>query len=290
MTPEQWRNIQVDEDHTHTLLDRARYGYYPPGSTLKVATAGAGMEAGLDPEYDCNHTAFNLRWTFGGQVYGRRELSDDVHDRAAHNHIRMSRALRVSCNLYFAYLGLVLGPERLYHAFADPDRWDLSHVRPIAQFAEDLPLNAFGQGTMLASCTEMARIAAAVANRGAMMQPIYWKELREAHGAAVQTNAPTVLSRPLSEANAAKLAEMMRGVVTDGTARGVFDGLPIRIAGKTGTAQTDSGDGEPHSWFIGYAPYDHPQIAFACVIENGGYGKQGAAPAIRDLLQKLYGR
>jgi cell division protein FtsI/penicillin-binding protein 2 len=78
-------------------------------------------------------------------------------------------------------------------------------------------------------------------------------------------------------------------VVTEGTARGVFDAIPVEVAGKTGTAQTDEGDKEPHSWFTGFTPVSKPQYAFACVIENGGYGKQGAAPAVRDWLLKEFG-
>lgn len=290
MTPEKWQKLNRDEDKNHVLVDRARAGYYPPGSTLKIATAAAAMEEGLDPLYPCNHTATNLRWQFAGKYYGLKRLSDDVHDKVGHNDIKMARAMRVSCNLYFANLGLLMGPERLHHAFSDADKWDFSRVKPLAQFAEDLPLNAFGQGTMLASPIEMARVAAAVADKGALRQTLYWNELREPGGGVVQKNAGRILSRPVNEQNAGRLAEMMRSVVQEGTAQGVFDALPVEVAGKTGTAQTEQGDREPHSWFIGYAPYSTPKYAFACVIENGGYGKQGAAPVIRDLLAKVFGR
>ena len=83
---------------------------------------------------------------------------------------------------------------------------------------------------------------------------------------------------------------MMEEVVKSGTASGIFDKLNMKLAGKTGTAQTTSGNGEPHSWFIGFGPADRPKYAFACVIENGGYGKQGAAPAIRKLLENIESR
>ena len=63
---------------------------------------------------------------------------------------------------------------------------------------------------------------------------------------------------------------MLAGVVTDGTARGVFDGLPVSVAGKTGSAQNGQGDGMTHSWFAGFAPAVNPTLAFACVVENGG--------------------
>ena len=97
------------------------------------------------------------------------------------------------------------------------------------------------------------------------------------------------MSRPLGELNAEKLAGMMRGVVKEGTARGIFDDLPVEVAGKTGTAQNEQADREPHSWFIGFTPYSKPQYAFACIIENGGYGKRGAAPAVHTVLKSLFG-
>src|SRR5262249_38912677 len=135
----------------------------------------------------------------------------------------------------------------------------------------DLPLNAFGQGGMVASPTEMARTAAAVANKGVMMAPFYVEEIKGAPTASAPICQPRVFSRPMSEENAGRLAAMMAGVVRTGTAAGVFDGIPVQVAGKTGTAQTEQGDHQPHSWFIGFAPFDRPQYAFACVIENGGY-------------------
>jgi len=285
LTPAGWRSLLANRDRSFRLVDRARAGMYPPGSAIKVATAAAGLEEGIEPLYVCRHVATDLRWTYQGRVYARRELEDNTGS-PRHNEIKMARALRVSCNLYFANLGLTLGSERLGRAFAD--RFELRGVKPLAEFAVDLPDNAFGQGTMLVSPTEMARIAASVANRGTMMTPFYVRELRPPHGAAPKRTTPLRMGRPLGELNAQRLAEMMRGVVTDGTARGVFDDLPVQVAGKTGTAQTKTGDGRPHAWFIGYAPYTEPKYAFACIVENGGYGSRVAAPAVRDLLRVVF--
>ena len=83
---------------------------------------------------------------------------------------------------------------------------------------------------------------------------------------------------------------MMRSVVTGGTGAGIFDGLSVNVAGKTGTAQTLQGDKQPHAWFVGFAPYEHPKLAFACLLENGGYGRRTAGPAVRNLLAQVFGR
>src|SRR6185369_13467575 len=81
------------------------------------------------------------------------------------------------------------------------------------------------------------------------------------------------------------LSRSMRAVVTSGTGRRALAGLDVEVAGKTGTAQV--AEGAPHSWFTGFAPYDAPpggRIAFAVVVEHGGYGAQVAAPVARDVV------
>ena len=82
------------------------------------------------------------------------------------------------------------------------------------------------------------------------------------------------------------LAKAMRSVVTSGTGRSAMAGIKISVAGKTGTAQVD--DGDPHSWFAGFAPYDGTpthRIAFAVVVEHGGYGAKFAAPIGREIVE-----
>lgn len=98
-----------------------------------------------------------------------------------------------------------------------------------------------------------------------------------------RTDAPRTILPPDS---AAVIAAAMRSVVTSGTARRAMNGLDIEAAGKTGTAQMD--EGMPHSWFAGFAPYDGDaarRIAFAVVVEHGGYGAQVAAPIARQLVE-----
>jgi cell division protein FtsI/penicillin-binding protein 2 len=77
----------------------------------------------------------------------------------------------------------------------------------------------------------------------------------------------------------------MRRVTRSGTAAGRFDTLPFGVAGKTGTAQNDQYDRMSHSWFIGFAPVEHPRIAIAVIAENGGYGASVAVPVARDVLR-----
>jgi cell division protein FtsI/penicillin-binding protein 2 len=141
-----------------------------------------------------------------------------------------------------------------------------------------LPFAAYGQGPVLISPFKMARVAAAIAAGGRM--PLgRWIE----DGGNRRTDGPVDVLPP---AEASFLAGAMRLVVTEGTARHAMSGAAIGFAGKTGTAQLDQG--MPHAWFAGFAPYDGDvsrRLAFAVLVEHGGYGARVAAPIAREVME-----
>ena len=140
-----------------------------------------------------------------------------------------------------------------------------------------LPFSSYGQGPVLVTPFKMARVAATVANGGNMPQGRW--VIDETN---VRTNAPVAV---LPDKEAAFIADAMRAVVTVGTGRSAMAGLDVPSAGKTGTAQVE--EGEPHSWFAGFAPYGVPgrQIAYAVIVEHGGYGAKAAAPIAREIVE-----
>ena len=252
------------------LLDRARYGQYPPGSTFKLVTALAALrlDAGMTArKFHCGPLGDGR---VGTRIPGwRRAIRDDVGD-SAHGTPDMFRAITVSCNAYFAQLGVYgVGPQALAGMMqsleipaADPQ--ELKQMMPFA---------AYGQGPVVITPFKMARVAATIADAGAMPRGRWVFEDRPA--------AP----RPIVDPEAARfLASAMRSVVTSGTGRRAMAGLDVDVAGKTGTAQVE--EGAPHSWFAGFAPYETggSRIAFAVVVEHGGYGGKVAAPIARDLV------
>jgi peptidoglycan glycosyltransferase len=139
-----------------------------------------------------------------------------------------------------------------------------------------MPFASYGQGPVLVTPFKMARVAATIANAGSMPEGRWI--LGDPN---TRTDAPRpVLSPELSQF----LADAMRSVVTTGTGRRAMAGLNVSVAGKTGTAQVDQV--APHSWFAGFAPYQSDQqIAFAVVVEHGGYGAQFAAPLARGIIE-----
>ncbi|HVP47044.1 MAG TPA: FtsW/RodA/SpoVE family cell cycle protein [Bryobacteraceae bacterium] len=254
------------------LLDRARYGQYPPGSTFKLVTAIAALR--IDPKLV--HRTFQCR-SFGGRggtvIPGwRRIIRDDVGD-PPHGTLDMRQAITVSCNAYFAQLGVSeVGANALrdtLHLLAFPD------ADPV-ELKAMLPFASYGQGPILATPFRMARVAATIADGGVAPQGRWTLDEN-----GQRTEAP---ERIVSPEVAAFLADAMRSVVTSGTARRAMKGTQISIAGKTGTAQL--GEGQPHSWFAGFAPYDgEHRIAFAVVVEHGGYGGTLAAPIAREIAE-----
>ena len=260
------------EDAMDALLDRARYGLYPPGSTFKLVTAAAALRR--DPgaaaqTFTCSRLPDHR---VGAKVPGyARPIRDDELDKTPHGTIDMHRAIVVSCNAYFAQLAARLGPQALIEAAA-PAEIALARGNAVGRVRDTLPQVGYGQGDVLASPLRMARIAAAIASDGSI------RETRVEAGAALATPHPFI-----SPETARLLGRDMRGVVLDGTARSLR-GHAVAIAGKTGTAEVT---GKPsHSWFVGFAPYGDAshRIAVAVILENAGYGGAGAAPAAGEIV------
>ncbi|MBV8820117.1 MAG: hypothetical protein JO022_17265 [Acidobacteriaceae bacterium] len=257
------------------LLDRARYGQYPPGSTFKLVTAMAALEK--DP--DSANRKFVCSRLGGGRAGTRipgwnRDIKDDVGD-SAHGNLSMERAIQVSCNAYFAQLGVyAVGVKQLQDTAA---QLDISTGDP-KELKQMLPFAAYGQGPVLVTPFKMARVAATIAANGAMPQGRWVIDSSNS-----RTAAPKQIVTPDL---ASFLGRAMRSVVTGGTGHAAFAKLDLPVAGKTGTAQLDTG--LPHSWFAGFAPYNGDpahSIAFAVVVEHGGYGAAVAAPIARQLVE-----
>jgi cell division protein FtsW (lipid II flippase) len=266
-TPANAKDMDVD-----ALLDRPRYGLYPPGSTFKLMTAAAALrrDTGAAAQtFTCSRLPGDR---VGAHVPGyTRPIRDDVMDRRPHGTIDLHRALVVSCNAYFAQLAVRLGPRALLDV-AGRAEIPLALNNAARRIRDTLPQIGYGQGEVVASPLRMARVAAAIAADGILRD----SRLDAAAPAAVAHELlPPELARTLGRA--------MRGVVLDGTGRSLR-GHATAVAGKTGTAEVA---GAPsHSWFVGFAPYGPAsrRIAVAVILEHAGYGGAGATPAAGEIV------
>ena len=254
------------------LIDRARYGLYPPGSTFKLVTAVAALRL----ESAVQHARYQCVRLPDGRVGGRvrgasRPVRDDPLDHTPHGTLDLHRGLVVSCNAYFSNLANLIGPQVLSAVASEAQ---IAVARPPAaeNLRHSLPFAGYGQGDVLASPLRMAGVAGALAAGG---------QLREVRVTA-ERPARSTGTHWITAQGAAQMRTSMRQVVTSGTGRALA-GHPVAIAGKTGTAEVDGQ--RSHSWFVGFAPFSGKQrVAFAVIVEHAGYGARVAAPVAGDIV------
>ncbi len=265
----------------HPLLNRAIMGLYPPGSTLKIVTAAIGIKEFsqlTDESFFCRGEL---------KIQGRR-----LQDLRAHGWVDLDRALALSCNSYFAALGLRLGASRFADGLQDFG-WGKEIAFELPGESIPLPRESFlsanglaeaavGQGEIVISPLFMALVAGSLGNDGVMMKPYLVREIRSSDSAVVWEARPRVLRRTVSPQAAARVREAMVQAVERGT--GTAGALPgIQVAGKTGSAENQ--EGPPHAWFVAFAPAVQPRVAVSVLIEHGGQGGKAAAPIARELMK-----
>jgi penicillin-binding protein 2 len=301
-------------DPNKPLFNRATFGQYATGSSFKPVTAAAALRQGVykfGDRIDCP-----LRWTGYGPQWV--QLNHETGDLGL---IDMRTAIARSCNTFFYELGKRLNdkdPNILPNeakSFGLGKATDIDYVLEAegivpspawkqSYFANaadkvwnpgDATNLAIGQGFLLATPLQMANYAAALANDGIVWQPRLVIEIRDRSGATVRK----LEKKEAGHANAANtelslIRDCMRAVVADrdGTVYFPFLGFGVPVAGKSGTAETPSGD--PNGWFIGFASFDTPSVAFAAVFEQfhespNNFASQVAGTAVRTTLAAKFG-
>ncbi len=260
------------ESENQALLDRARFGLYPPGSTFKLVTAAAALRRDIHSSQTTFTCTGLANGRVGAKIAGWGTVRDDVLDTHPHGTIDMHDGIVQSCNAYFAQLAIRIGPQALLETAARLGI-SISPSNSMKRLRETLPQAGYGQGYVVTSPLRMARVAAAIASDGV---------LRE-----IQLESPSpehTDDEPLLTHDAANLlGRYLRDAVLTGTGKSL-KAHPWRIAGKTGTAEVK---GSPsHAWFVGFAPYGHyrKRIALAVIIENAGYGGLAAAPVAGEIV------
>jgi penicillin-binding protein 2 len=147
---------------------------------------------------------------------------------------------------------------------------------------------AVGQGDVLVTPLQLATVYAAIANGGTLLSPRVGRALVSADGERVTEIAPQVRGRvPVDDHVLAYLRDALAAVTTEGTAAGAFAGLPLHVAGKTGTGEVAGK--QDTSWFASYAPVDDPQLVVVGVVSQGGTGGTVAAPMVRQVYEGIWG-
>ena len=302
-----------------SLLNRAAQGQYPLGSVFKLITISAGMESGLfEPAstWNCQYewtemNDGNIRhdWTWQHcQDRLARGQECNTSDSQPSGQLTLPEGLMRSCNPFFWHIGFTLFQNNRANDIANMARaFGLGQPTGIQQIPEEAgqiqdanndPVEvvnqAIGQGSVQVTPLQVARFIAALGNGGTLYRPQLVEKIEPVEGGdpllVFKSEAQATL--PIQPFRLEVIQRAMIDVVSNqrGTANFRLRGLRIPVAGKTGTAE--SGSGDPHAWFAGYTmaseSTNKPDIAIAVILENQGEGSDWAAPVFQRIVETYY--
>ncbi|MFQ5877395.1 MAG: penicillin-binding protein 2 [Acidobacteriota bacterium] len=301
-------------DPRHPLQDRASLSKFAPGSVFKIVVAIAALEDGVAGPDRSDHCTGS--WRLGRKTYQCWAIR-----KGGHGTLDMVDAIAQSCNVYFYKLGHEMGIERIARwarvlGFGRPTGIDLPNEEegtvpdpewkrrampndPVWHPGETVSVS-IGQGALEVTPFQMAVFAAAVGNGGSLYRPHLVLAMETREGVEEENRGDFLMRKiDLHPSTLRTIKEAMWRVVNDG-GTGARARIPGRdVCGKTGTAQvfrvsryTDA-DKMPkemrdHAWFVGFAPKDRPEIAWAVFVQNGGHGGTAAAPIARAVLERFF--
>lgn len=303
-------NYYINGD-TKPLENKAISAMYSPGSTYKMVTALAGLETStITPKTKINDTG----------VFRKYNSSWKCWNRHGHGYLNVSQAIEHSCNYFFYDLGDRLGIDNLAkysyylglgHKTGIELKGEIDGVLASNEIAkqENRVWNpgetisaAIGQSYNTFTPLQMAKYVAMIANRGKNLDVTIVKSIINPDGSEVSRDEyesyvneklglqqENVEEMNFKEENIEAILEGMRGVTSEsgGTAYSTFRNFNIEVGGKTGSAQTGV-QGKTNAWFVGFAPFDDPEIAIVVFVRNGGHGSYTAEVA-RDIIAQYFG-
>jgi peptidoglycan glycosyltransferase len=289
---------KLNKDETRKpLINRALQFGYAPGSTMKVVTLVAALDSGEYSPEDRVDGTNNVK------ISGV-PLPNDFNE--SYGSIDLPTALAKSVNTVFAQIAEKLGKSTMREymerfGFDHKPRLDYpagemsaageyrnGRLIPATSRFVDVGRMGIGQDKLQLPALQMAEVAAAIANGGRLMKPHIGDRFIDSDGRTSKTIESETQSTVMSEDTAAAVTQMMVGVVENGTGtKAQVEGMSV--AGKTGTAETATGAGQKNNlWFIGFAPADDPQVAFAVTVKDVvGFGGDVAAPIAKALIEEL---
>ncbi len=279
------------------LVDNALSQTFPPGSSFKTVVSAIGMQKlGLNSSSTVNTGQLIL-------PESGRPLPNSHDSGSCAGSAPLRGAFAESCNTSFAKMALDMGIQELHdgaesfgfgeHVELEPDMYAAESDIPVSikdaegktiQTGKDgTARSGIGQENVRATPLQMAMVACAVANGGKIMNPYVVQKVRAKDQSELYNASPKEFGKAMSGDQAGQLEDMMRAVVSEGTAKNLQG---KRIAGKTGTAE--QGPGNPNAnWFVGFSPVENPRYAFAVMVETPGSGAANAGPVAGAIMAKV---
>jgi penicillin-binding protein 2 len=288
------------------LLNRAIQGQYPPGSTIKPLVGAAGLQSGIISKDFAWNTPYSIN-------YGSFSFVD-WKSHSGYN-TNVERAIAESNDVFFYALGGGYPDKNIQGLGVDKENQYLEdfglgstlgidiggeasgllgdQTYKKKTFNEDWYIGdtyhaSIGQGYTLVTPLQMAMATATIANGGTLWQPsIGWSFIDPVTKKESLIPHKVVRQNFISPDNLATIRDGMRQTVVSGSAR-PLNNLQVKSAGKTGTAQFGAHNEYEHAWYIGYAPFDNPQMVFSIVIEAGGESFYSSEPVAEEILRGYF--
>jgi len=307
-----WEELN-DPKNNFPLNNRALMSY-SPGSVYKVVTAAAGLNENLVEPYDENYKCLGV-WTELGDEYEKYCWS-----KWGHGDINLLEGIQESCNVVFYEIGLSLhknsrsSGDVFYHyskilGLDEPTgvdlpfeskglipnkKWKSEYFKENPTLAKWYPGDtvnlSIGQGDILTSPIQIARLYSIIANKGESLTPQICLRITSPKEELVENSAMIINKRETLDQEIFEIIEKgLILVVKNGTAKSAFDGFPldeVSVAGKTGTSHVLGK--QDFSWFACYAPVEDPEYVIVSMIEEAGSGGKSAAPIAKEILEFIY--
>ena len=287
------------------FLNRSIGGEFPSGSTIKPIFAAGALQEGIINERTSFLSTGGIRigeWFFPDWLAGGHGATD------------VRRAIAFSVNTFFYYIGGGYGDftglglnglvkySRLFglgeitgidlNGEADgfvPTRAWKEQTKKEPWYIGDTYHFAIGQGDVLVTPLQVVNYTAALANGGTLYKPHFVTKILDSNNEVIKEIKPEVINENfIDKKNIEIVREGMRQTITIGSGRSL-NSLNVSVAGKTGTAQWSTKN-LPHAWFIGFTPYENPEIAFVVLLEEGGEGSSVATPIAKEILTWYFNR
>lgn len=318
ISTENWN--KYNNDTSHPLVDKAIQNSYSPGSTFKMITAIAGLESGvINTNTTINDTG---RYTKYRDYQPVCWYYTDYH--RGHGSLNVSGAIEKSCNFFFYETGDRMGIDTLakyakYFGLGTKTGIELqgetsgqlasketkSKLRPNSSDGNwnpgDTLQASIGQGDNEFSPLQMAKYISILANGGNKIEPTIIKTIRNANGSeSLKEDIKKFVNNKLGiqeeetedlqiqQKNLDAVLKGMESVTQDseGTAYVRFKDFGISVGGKTGSAEAPGN--KVNAWFVGFAPFENPEIAIVVMVENGGHGNY-TAEVVREIMEEYFG-
>ncbi|MCW2967014.1 MAG: penicillin-binding protein 2 [Solirubrobacteraceae bacterium] len=294
--PKVFRALNRDNVRT-PLLNRALQFGYAPGSTMKLVTLTAALDSGkyqatssVNGDNDVKISGVPLTNDFN-KSWGNIDLTTALTNSVNTVFAQVAEALgKSTMRKYMERFGFDHKPKLDYPSGEMSSAGEYRNgklIPPTSQYV-DVGRMGIGQDKLEVPPIQMAEVASAIADGGKLMRPHIGDRFLDSDGRTTKTIGDHVQSTVMSADTARTITGMMVSVVQNGT--GTKAQVPgMTVAGKTGTAETETGANTKNKlWFVGFAPADHPQVAFAVTVNDVvGFGGDVAAPIAKQLIQAL---